>query len=167
MPHSHLASFIFAVLTPCAFSACSDQSPAAPDATPDGVQYATTLAQPVLGSYTLTFFFDAFNIITLQAHVTDDLGNPAQSGVVIFQYCSYKGFPRYDVTRIDEAPISACADGSAKWVTLATVPVNASGDAFVEVGPVNIVDVIGFRFRYVGQGSGIANYTINPVNWYR
>ena len=167
MPHRHLASFIFAALTPCAFIACSDQSPLTPGANPDRVGYPSMLSQPVLGSYALTFSFDANNFITLQAHVTDYLGNPAQGGVVIFQYCSYKGSPPLDPSRIDEAPISACADGSAKWLTLAIVPVNASGDAFSEVGPVNIVNVIGFRFRYIGQGSGIANYTIDPVDWER
>jgi hypothetical protein len=31
----------------------------------------------------------------------------------------------------------------------------------------HLVNTIGFRFRYVGQGSGIANYTTDPEDWTR
>jgi hypothetical protein len=133
--------------------ACLSASPAA-------------LAQPVPGSYELTFNFDVELI--LKAHIEDHLGNPASGGLVVFQYCSYKGLPPNDITQPDEAPSSACADGSATWVTLARVPVNSvSGEALLNFGVVSVVNVIGFRFRYLGQGTGIANSLIDPVDWVR
>ena len=124
------------------------------------------LAQPVEGDYSLDFFFDGELI--LSAHIEDSSGNPAPAGSVSFQYCSYKGLPRFDITQPDEAPLSACADGSGKWVTVGRAPVNPeTGDALLNFGLVTVVNVIGFRYRYIAQGSGIANKLIDPVDWIR
>jgi hypothetical protein len=85
---------------------------------------------------------------------------------VIFQYCSLKGLPPNDIERADEAPSAACANGSATWANLpASVPVNASGDAYLDFGVVLIPRTVGFRFRYFGQGSGIANDPSAPEDF--
>ena len=121
------------------------------------------LAQPVEGTYELGFFFDGE--LVLNAHVEDEFENPAPGGSVVFQYCSLKGIPN-DITQPDEAPSSACADGSGHWATVGKVSVDsATGDAFLNFGIVSFVEVIGFRYRYIGQGSGIANKLIDPVDW--
>jgi len=95
--------------------------------------------------------------LVLKAHVGDSNQQPAQRGVVIFQYCSLKGLPPNDITRPDEAPKADCENGSATWADLGAFKVNGSGDAFLDFGIVLIPRTVGFRFRYIGQGSGIAN----------
>jgi hypothetical protein len=141
------------------------------------------LAQPVPGKYELFFFtsgpsglepVSSLPVCTstvceeliLNAHITEESsGLPAQSGLVVFQYCSYKGLPPNDITRADEAPLEACEiDGTAKWANLATFKVNQSGDAFLDFGVVLIPRTIGFRFQYKGQG-GIANGVSDPKNF--
>lgn len=86
---------------------------------------------------------------------------------MVFQYCSYKGLPMNDITQPDEAPSSACADRLGSWKTLARVPVTGSGDAALGFGAITVVNVIGFRYRYLRQGSGIANWTTQPEDWTR
>jgi hypothetical protein len=132
-------------------------------------------AQPVPGTYDLFFYkivsgelvaVETLPVCTetectaliLNAHITDG-SLPAQSGVVTFQYCSYKGLPPNDITRADEAPSSACEDGSAVWKSLATLPVDRSGNAYYDFGVVLIPRTVGFRFKYVAQGSGIEKAT--------
>jgi hypothetical protein len=56
MPRRKLAYLIVAVLVAGGFVACSDQSPVAPGATPDGVGNASLLSQPAPGSYDISFF---------------------------------------------------------------------------------------------------------------
>jgi len=140
--------------------ACADTSPVASSDPP------SFLSQPVPGSYDLDFLWNGLELVLL-AHVEDAEGAPATGGAVTFQYCSYKGLPPNDITQPDEAPSSACADGSGTWATLARVPVDASGNAGLNFGAVTVVNVIGFRYRYIGQGSGIANSTIEPEDWTR
>jgi hypothetical protein len=137
---------------------------------------ASLAAQGVLGSYILSFQDTNGNPVTtlpvctaavceemvLKAHIQDSSGNPAQRGLVIFQYCSLKGLPPNDITRPDEAPLEACENGSATWAHLGTFKVNESGDAFDDFGVVLIPRTVGFRFRYQGQGSGIANSLSDP-----
>ena len=123
-------------------------------------------AQSVEGNYDLDFNFDVELILI--AHVDDGSGNPAPGGMVVFQYCSYKGLPSNDITQPDEAPSSACADGSATWANVGKVQINPdTGDALLNFGLVRVVNVIGFRYRYIAQGSGIANKRIDPVDWIR
>ena len=123
-------------------------------------------AQPVAeGSYELTFSFNGELI--LMAHIEDNLGNPAQRGAVVFQYCSYKGLPSDDITQPDEAPSSACENGTADWANLARVRVNSSGNAFLNFGLIRVVNTIGFRYRYVNQGGPIDSKVTDPVDWIR
>ncbi|HET8944915.1 MAG TPA: hypothetical protein VFO59_09060 [Dehalococcoidia bacterium] len=159
MPSSKLAWLAAGVAS--ASVACSDSSPLAPAAAEPSL-----LSQPVPGSYDLDFQWNGVELILL-AHVEDASSTPATGGAVVFQYCSYKGVPPNDITQPDEAPSSACADGSGTWATLARVGVNASGDAALNFGAISVVNVIGFRYRYIGQGSGIANAITDPEDWTR
>ncbi|WP_310053126.1 hypothetical protein [Agrilutibacter niabensis] len=152
MSHPYLANLIVRVAV-LVSAGCLSASP-------------TVLAQPVTGFYGLTFVFDGE--LVLRAHVEDGSGHPAQGGTVTFQYCSLKGIPSNDITQPDEAPSSACANGSGTWATLGRVPVNPeTGDALLDFGLVSVVNTIGFRYRYVGQGTGIQNKLIDPVDWNR
>jgi hypothetical protein len=120
----------------------------------------------VEGVYDLLFDYSTGSELVLDARITDKALNPAMDGVVTFDYCSYKGVPRYDISQPDEAPSSACADGSGKWVRVSTpVPVN-NGHALLNFGTVQVVNVIGFRYKY-SRGSEIANWIIDPVDWVR
>jgi len=170
-----LACLVVAAFTAGALAACSDQSPVAPGAASDGTGAPRLLSQPVPGTYELSFFKSGLSglepvssltvcaagsvceELILGAHV-EASGAPAQSGMVIFQYCSYKGLPPNDIARADEAPSAACEDGSATWANLPRgVATDASGNAYLDFGLVMIPRTVGFRFRYLGQGSGIAN----------
>jgi hypothetical protein len=97
-----------AVLSICAGVACAyvNEPVAAPPEKLDGL-------------YEVDFSINQANELALDAHITDLAQNPAPDGVVVFYYCSFKGVPRFDITNPDEAPSSACADGSGKWVRLA------------------------------------------------
>jgi len=119
----------------------------------------------VVGTYDISFYFD--DELILRAHVEDGQGNVATDGVVVFQYCSLKGLPSNDITQPDEAPSSACADGTGRWRNLnARIQVNADGDAFLNFGIVEVVSVIGFRYKY-SRGSEIEDWVIDPVDWIR
>ena len=159
-----------------ASSACSAESPVVPDFTPD-VGGLSASAKAAQGSYELSFYKSGPNglepvstlsvlseELILGAHVEDSAGFPAQKGNVTFQYCSLKGLPPNDITRADEAPSSECANGSAKWASLVTVPVNTSGDAYMNFGLVRIPRTVGFRFQYKGNGS-IGSGTSAPADF--
>ena len=68
---------------------------------------------------------------------------------MVFQYCSRPG-PN-DITRVDEAPTEECDSGDANWARLASVPVDASGNAELEFCCPLITPTIGFRFRYLDR----------------
>jgi hypothetical protein len=138
-------------------------------------------AQPVPGTYDLFFYKivsgdlvavetlpvcteTACEELILNARVTDGT-LPAQGGIATFQYCSYKGLPPNDITRADEAPSSACEDGSAVWKSLATLPVDQSGNAYYDFGIVRIPRTVGFRFKYLARGSGIEKATSLPEDF--
>ena len=162
-----LRSFVVAVVTAAVSIVYSRNTPVA-------------LAQPVPGKYELFFLNTSLEPVSslpvctssaceeliLNAHITEEsTGVPAQGGLVVFQYCSYKGLPPNDITRADEAPLEACdIDGTAKWANLTTLKVNQSGDAFLDFGVVQIPRTVGFRFQYKGQG-GIANGVSDPKNF--
>jgi hypothetical protein len=175
MPRRKPSSLMVAVVAAGAIAACADQSPVSPRAGSDRAGGPSLLSQSVPGTYQLFFFKNGptglvpvsslsvcivgliCDELILGAHVAAS-GVPAGSGTVIFQYCSYKGLPPNDITRADEAPSAACDDGSASWANLPPgVPVTGSGDAYRDFGVVRIPRTVGFRFRYLGQGSGIAN----------
>ena len=117
-----------------------------------------------VGTFDLNFLFSGE--LVLWAHIESASGN-APDGVVVFQYCSYKGLPPNDITQPDEAPSSACADGSGRWRNLnARIEVDANGDAFLNFGLVQVVNIIGFRYTY-SHGSVIAKAVTDPENWVR
>jgi hypothetical protein len=91
--------------------------------------------------------------LILGAHIEISPGIPAQQGSVAFQYCSFKGLPPGDITRADEAPSAACAGGLAVWKSLATVPIDESGNAFLTFGIVQIPRTVGFVFGTKGRGA--------------
>jgi hypothetical protein len=97
--------------------------------------------------------------LVLKAHVQDASGNPAQRGEVIFQDCEVKNSP---------GPSAACDSGSGVWAHVFQMSVDASGNASVDYGFVSTPRTIGFRFRYLGQGSSIANGVSNSgdVTWF-
>ena len=148
-----LASFAMAVLS-AAFGACSDQSPVAPSASTDRVRAVSSMEHSVLGTYVLSVFSFTGEGLALKAEVKDASGQPA-SGLVMFQYCSLQGQP---------APSTECAAGSGRWVNW-----------FVLHGFIGEVSVccffapsgttVGFRFRYIGQGSGTASRPSNTLDF--
>jgi hypothetical protein len=108
------------------------------------------------------------NGVVLKASVTDAARLPAQAGTVTFQYCSLKGRPTGDVTRIDEAPASACASGAARWRNLGSARVDLNGSAVYTFPEVNFTPAIGFRFKFSEQNSGIGS-GVSPATdffWY-
>lgn len=159
---AHLAAFAGAL----ALVACSDQSLVTPTiSAPAEVRAVGTACT---GCFQLSFFTNGlvpvtsltvFQELILGAHVTDASGVPAQGGSVTFQYCSLKGGPPNDINRADEAPSAACETRDASWANLVGVPVDAFGNAYMNFGLVRIPRTVGFRFKYTGQGSGIANGT--------
>jgi len=171
MERPNRANVIVALVTTFAMLACSEQSPVAPGVVADAAREANLLAQAVPGCYGLSFFDNSLlpvstlvvgQELVLKAHVDNCSGGPAQRGAVTFQYCSLKGLPPNDITRADEAPSAACATGEGNWARLVTVQVNASGDALMNFGFVSIPRIIGFRFKYLAQGSGIASGVSDP-----
>ena len=165
MSNWRVTTLVLAVSAAAFGGACSEQTP--PTA-------PSPSSQPVPGWYHLLFFREGETglepVTTLPvndgglilgAHVV-----PAQGGAVVFQYCSYKGLPPNDIERADEAPSEACESGLATWTNLrAAIPVNATGDAFFDFGVVHIPRTVGFRFRYLGQGSGLANGVSAPADF--
>jgi hypothetical protein len=113
----------------------------------------------------------------LRGRVTDSAGNPVQKGTIRFEYCSF-GRPYNDITRPDEAPKEACADGRATWTlresrtigNLGSCPVSmeAVGAVCNQFGRVQLPREIGFRISYQPQGSGFPAGASTPENfrWY-
>lgn len=102
--------------------------------------------------------------VILLAHIQGPNG-PAQSGAVTFQYCSRKKLPPNDPNRIDEAPLEVCNAGDGSWDNLGMRPVDAFGNAELEFCCPQFTPVIGFRYKYQSQKSGIASSTITPQNF--
>ena len=102
--------------------------------------------------------------VILHAHIEDSSNIAADRGLVVFQYCSRNG-PPSDINRVDEAPKGECETGDANWARLGSVPVDAFGNAELEFCCPMITPTIGFRFRYLGQGSGILSFTIAGENF--
>jgi hypothetical protein len=176
MQFPHLGSFIVAVLPGLAFVACSDRSPVSPDLAP--ASGGPTLAVSAPGTYDLEFYrITATGLekvtslpvlsdeLILGALIKDANGVPAHGGSVTFQYCSFKGLPPNDINRADEAPLQACADGTAKWAFLGTVPVDATGNAFLDFGIVRIPRTVGFRCKFSGKGTPISSGNCLPEDF--
>ena len=181
MPRRNIGGLVAALLSAITLTTCSSRSSVAPSDTSHASQGGDAVspvleAQPAPGSFELAFFINSptglqpvtsltvsSDDLILGAHVANGAGTAATQGSVTFQYCSFKGLPPNDITRADEAPSSACDNGTATWKNLVTVKVNGSGDAFMDFGIVQIPRTVGFRFRYAGQGSGIANGVLQPA----
>lgn len=169
----------------CCAIGCADRSPAAPDSSAVVIDSVSARPGATPGRYELSFYDDhiggwvpvtSMPVLTdeliLAAHVTDASGNAATSGTVTFEYCSYKGLPPNDITRADEAPLEACADGSANWARLTAIrldpqgcPQLGPGYACMDFGVVRIPRKIGFRFGYNGVRGTIASGTSVPQNF--
>jgi hypothetical protein len=174
----NIARRIVALLGASAVVACPGQSPVSFDAADDPVASLPPLSQAGAGSYQLSFFKNGpsglepvsslpvlSDELILGVHVADQFGIPAQRGAVIVQYCSLKALPPNDINRADEAPSQNCEDGSATWANLGSASVDASGNAYLDFGVVMIPRVVGFRCRYLGQGSAIANGVCAPMDF--
>ena len=176
---------IVALLGAVSAGACSVESPVVP--TPSSVMAGEQNAkgsQAAPGVYDLSFnvfqngtYQEVSSLpvksreLILKAYVTDSSGHPAQKGTVTFEYCSYRG-PANDINRPDEAPLEACAQGTAAWARLASISVTAgrcpllgNGHACMNFGVVQIPRDVGFRIRYEPQGSGIAAGMTVPENF--
>jgi hypothetical protein len=162
------------VIAAVASLACAEAPVSAPvHALADAALHAKSTA--AAGVYQLEFYNTQLQAVTSMAvgngelvlggHVEDVSGNDAQSGSVTFEYCSLKGGPPNDITRADEAPLEACANGSASWARLTSVAVNASGNAYMNFGVVMIPRTVGFRIKFSGRKSGIASGTSVPRNF--
>jgi hypothetical protein len=169
-----------------AFAGCSSQSPASPSTPVVAVGDVDARApKPAPGTYLLSFLASVNGTLQevtslpvsseeliLKAYVASSSGQPAQDGTVTFEYCSYKGGPRNDITRPDEAPKEACEQGTASWVRLTSLSVNAgscpalgTGYACMDFGIVRIPRDVGFRFRYSPQGTQIPSGTSEAKNF--
>jgi hypothetical protein len=169
---------IVAVVGTAALVACSPEAVVAPASATMMTASAALSArgsQVGAGTYVLSFVDNHLQPVTtllvggpeliLAAHVADAAGNPAQRGSVSFQYCSLNGLPSNDITRADEAPSADCASGAATWTQLTSVRVDASGNAYMDFGLVRIPRTVGFRFRYLSQGSSIPNGVSAPADF--
>lgn len=182
MSPSRIKALLLSGVACCAIG-CADRSPVAPSTS--GAAGGDVSARPgavTPGRYELSFYADRIGgwvaatsmpVLTdeliLAAHVTSTSGVAVTSGTVTFEYCSYKGLPPNDITRADEAPLEACADGSAGWARLTATglgcPQLGSGYACMDFGVVRIPRKVGFRFRFSGQKSGIASGASDPQNF--
>ncbi len=142
----------------------------------------TAHAQGVPGTYELSFCTPGQPIgsilyvgqeLILHAYVADSSGTPASGGGVIFQVCTRGGDSHQD-----PQPSSACdIDKTATWTSLHGLskvpsvspscleqgcPPAGPGNACGFWGAVAHPRTIGFRFKYLGQGSGIANGISEP-----
>jgi len=178
------ATFISPFVIFCV-SACADRSPVAPNVPVDAAGDVSARPSETPGRYELSFYDDRIggwvpvsslpvlsDELILAAHVTTDSGIAATSGSVTFEYCSYKGLPPNDITRADEAPLEACANGSANWARLTAIglsgpgcPQLGPGYACMDFGIVHLPRKIGFRFRFSGQKSGVASGVSVPQNF--
>ena len=160
-----------------AITACAGDSPVSPEglaAAQSALSRQSSQVNP--GIYQLSFYTNGLVPATtlvagggaeliLGALVIDAAGAPAQGGSVTFQYCSLKGFPPNDITRADEAPSSACASGDGSWARLTTVPVDASGHAYMDFGIVMLPRTIGFRFAYTRKGGAVSSGVSAPADF--
>jgi hypothetical protein len=178
MSRSNLTSVIVAVVVAVASVACSRQSPAAPSipgavpssATQEGI--GAVNAQPVEGSYILYLANTTGQVVSslpvagtgrsellLWAQVRDSSGSLAPTGTVILEVCRRGGGTS------TWRPSAECDSGAASWRHVSTVKVDEgcfplapeTGNACRLFGGMRNPITVGFRYRYIGQGSDIAN----------
>ena len=166
---------ILCLISSGVLASCAD--PVTTPSSADPSSFATSAGKSVAGFYELNFLNSAHQPVTslafgqavrIQAVITDQFGQPAQGGSVAFQYCSLRGYPTDDITRIDETPFEACdVTGAGRWRTLGTTTVNSAGTALYIFCCPQLTPTIGFRFKYSSQGSGIKDHTSpgENMNW--
>jgi len=198
MSHRMSARLFLVTTVALTLAACSGESPVAPGELPSAQGGGADAKPPtgVPGVYALSFAAWVWDPIAeegayqevsslpvispgvippslwLKALVTDASGNPATSGTVTFEYCSY-GKPTDDITNPDEAPLEDCNSGAAKWVQLRRAmrvsehlcPASLGGSACANFGNVRIPRSVGFRYRYAQQGSSISAGTSPARNF--
>jgi len=159
-----------------AMMACAGDSPVSPEGLPSTPSaLSRQSSQGDAGIYRLSFYTSGLVPVTtlaagsgeliLGALVTDAAGASASGGSVTFQYCSLKGVPPNDITRADEAPSSACANGDGSWARLITVPVDGGGHAYMDFGVVMLQRTIGFRFAYTRKGGAVSSGVSAPADF--
>jgi hypothetical protein len=90
-------------------------------------------------------------------YIQNNSGSPHSGGTIVFQFCRSKSTGGF-------APKSACANKTARWVTLSKQGnTNACGCRQVGAG-VGIGSTLGVRVKYFGKGSGVKNATIGPFD---
>ncbi|MEN8145295.1 MAG: hypothetical protein ABFS14_10135 [Gemmatimonadota bacterium] len=121
----------------------------------------TILASPLEGQYlhdvspvvkkVSRFLWDVVpnTNITLKATVLFPNSDPAMKGTVVWQRCANKFGP---TTSFD------CQAGTARWRTISRVDVDTNGCATQGIA-VSIGARHGFRYKYIGKGSGVKNGT--------
>ena len=171
---------VVATVVSLASLACSGASPVQPTPSVESSGAAGAVAaQAAAGTYELSFLTSQGQPVSslpvgqelvLKAHVEDSAGVPAQGGSATFEVCSRKG--GRSLARMDPAPFTECDGGSACWIHLTTFKVDAGtcpglgpGNACVNFGFISTPRVVGFRFRFSGQRSGIANGTSASLNF--
>jgi len=142
-----------------------------------GLQFRAAVAEPqdaafAPGTYVISCFIDrpqgpcltdnkipVGEELVLNAHVTDSSGNLAASGKEIFQDCLLNGVP---------APSIHCDSGTGVWSNIETVHLKGPEDIRIGYGSPSTRQTIGFRFRYFGEASRIANGISNSmdVTWF-
>ena len=181
-----LVVFLLAILT----SITCSRSPIAPSGRSDTMKLpnvsgdgdaagsGTPLAQGLPGTYLLSFVDNSLQVVStlpvghelvLKADVASSAG-PAQRGSVQFQVCGTGG---HSLQRLNPVPFSECAPGgSANWIPITTFSVAAgtcpgigTGSACVDWGAVLHPRTIGFRFKYVSQGSGVESGQSLPADF--
>src|SRR5215207_5435837 len=155
MSCARVRTLILGALAPLMLVACADQSLVGPLATPQDGQYANIQARAAEGTlYQLSVYATTFGTgAILDAYVLDAFGAPATSGSVVFYYCSFHGNP---------APSETCLTGGGRWSRYGSSGIIGAGAkqghallTFTESQPSGTT--IGFRFKFSGQGSGIAS----------
>ena len=160
MKRSHCA--VLALATTFALTACSDQSPVAPDLVVAEGRFAT---DGIPGSYAIHFLKETRTGLTaaadteavgtylvLKSEIRDYAGNLAVTGTVTYEYCSLNG---------DYAPTSSCTSGSGRWKRWASGSVDPIGLLY-GFGSCSTPRTIGFRVKYSSQGGAIANGVSAP-----
>src|SRR5215218_828289 len=155
MSYARVRTLLLGALAPLVLVACADQSLVGPLATPQDGQYANIEARAAEGTlYQLSVYATTFGTgAVLDAYVLDAFGAPATSGSAVFYYCSLHGNP---------APSETCLTGGGHWIRYGSAGIIGSGPnqghalmSFTESQPSGTT--IGYRFKFSGQGSGIAS----------
>lgn len=168
-----LDGFVIAILGFIAAAGCSRESPVAPGASPAGVSSHSRVAlqTDTAGTYeihflketrqglqpVLDFTLNVREFLVLKSQIKDSLGVPAEEGTVTYEYCE-----RQNV----KVPSAECESGAGRWKRLMSMSIDQYG-SLAGFGSCSTPRTIGFRFRFNGLNSGIANgvSAARDVSW--